>query len=50
MHLLAIHFSGVFLTLFFYLLGLKLHQKWQLAIFTPLIFAIICVIGFFISI
>ncbi|AYW47705.1 LrgB family protein [Tetragenococcus osmophilus] len=39
-------FFGIFLTLFFYLLGLKLHQKWQLAIFTPLIFAIICVIVF----
>ncbi|BAK95869.1 LrgB-like protein, partial [Tetragenococcus halophilus] len=39
-------FFGIFLTLFFYLMGLKLHKKWQLAIFTPLIFAIVCVIIF----
>ncbi|GEQ49746.1 LrgB family protein [Tetragenococcus koreensis] len=39
-------FFGIFLTLFFYLIGLKLHQRWKLAIFTPLIFAIICVIIF----
>lgn len=39
-------FFGIFLTLFFYLIGVKLHQKWKLAIFTPLIFAIICVIIF----
>ncbi len=39
-------FFGIFLTLFFYLMGLKLHKKWKLAIFTPLIFAIICVIIF----
>lgn len=42
-------FFGIFLTLFFYLIGLKLHQKWKLAIFTPLIFAIICVIIFLLA-
>ncbi len=39
-------FFGIFLTLFFYIIGLKLHKKWQFAIFTPLIFAIVCVIIF----
>ncbi|WP_307718672.1 LrgB family protein [Tetragenococcus halophilus] len=35
-----------FFNSFFYLIGLKLHKKWQLVIFTSLIFAIVCVIIF----
>lgn len=38
-------FTGIVLTLFFYLLGAKLNKKWPNPLFTPLIFAILCVMG-----
>lgn len=37
-------FTGLFVTIGFYLLGAKLNKKWPNPLFTPLIFAIICVI------
>lgn len=38
-------YTGIFVTVFFYLLGAKLHKKWPNPLFTPLIFAILCVMG-----
>lgn len=43
--LVAIPFTGLFVTIFFYLLGAKLNEKWPNPLFTPLIFAILCVMG-----
>lgn len=39
-------FFGLFLTGAFYLLGAALHKKYKSAIFTPLVFSIICIIIF----
>lgn len=38
-------FTGLFITIFFYLLGAKLNKKWPNPLFTPLIFAILCVMA-----
>ena len=37
-------FFGIFLTLFFYLIGTLLNRRWPNPLFTPLIFAILCII------
>lgn len=36
-------YFGLFLTFFFFIVGAKLHKRFKMAIFTPLIFAIICI-------
>ena len=37
-------FTGIFLTIFFFLIGRALYSRWQIPLFNPLIFAIICII------
>lgn len=38
-------FTGLFVTIFFYLLGARLNKRWPNPLFTPLIFAILCVMA-----
>lgn len=37
-------FTGIFLTIFFFLIGTGMYSRWRMPLFNPLIFAIICMI------
>lgn len=37
-------FFGMILTGLFFLIGTALHRRWTIALFTPLVFAIVCII------